>query len=97
MQVQVQAAGLTPGPHGWHIHSGGCGNPGAVVVPLSAIGTEAGIDDPIVAGADGTAAQDAIIPAARLTRAQVQSGEYSLHIHLTDGPDPGASIACANI
>jgi hypothetical protein len=96
MQVQVQATGLTPGAHGWHIHSGGCDNPGEVVVPFTEIGTQPGIDDPIVAGSDGAAADDAIVPPARLTREQVQAGEYSLHIHNTDGPDPGPGIACAD-
>ena len=97
MQVQVEAAGLTPGPHGWHIHSGGCRNPGAVVVALSAIGDQPGIDEPIVAGADGTAAEDAVVPASSLTEAQVRAGEYSLHIHNTAGADPGRSIACAEL
>ncbi|MEX2584331.1 MAG: hypothetical protein WD766_13765, partial [Gemmatimonadota bacterium] len=74
MQVQVEAAGLTPGPHGWHIHNGQCASPGGVVVPLSAIGAQPGIDEPLVAGDDGAAAEDAIVPASLLSRAQVEAG-----------------------
>ena len=97
MQVQVDVRGLTPGPHAWHIHTGGCRNPGGIVVPFTPIGAQAGIDEPLTAGENGQVTQDAIIPAELLTPAQVQAGEYSLHVHNSAGANPGRSIGCAEM
>lgn len=97
MQLEVSVDGLTPGPHAWHVHVGGCGNPGAVVVPFTTIGGQPGLGQPLVASETGEATGEGRIPAARLTRQQIESGEFSLHIHNHDGPNPGRSIACADL
>ncbi len=97
MQAQVFVTGLTPGPKGWHIHNGGCGNPGPVVVPITPIGAQVGVGEPIVPGPDGTASAVAIIPGTSLSRQQFEAGQFSLHIHNAAGPSPGPSIACASL
>lgn len=97
LHVQLEANGLPPGPHAWHIHSGTCANPGSVLVPFTSIGQMEGLDAPVVAGADGRAAEDAHVPGNLLTREQLTAGSYSLHIHAQAGTNPGSSIACATL
>jgi hypothetical protein len=96
-QIAVQAAGLSAGPHAWHIHSGTCAQPGGVVLAFTTIGSNQGIDDPLVAGANGAASEDAMIPADRLSRAQLQSTPYIVNIHSGSGDRPGGAVACANL
>lgn len=97
MQVQVEATGLPSGSHSWHIHSGTCAQPGGVVVAFTTIGQNEGLDEPIVADAQGRAAEDARVPANRLTRQQITSGSYIVNIHARSGPNPGPTIACADL
>lgn len=97
MQIQVEADGLTPGPHAWHIHTGSCDNIGGIVVPFTPIGAREGIDEPLTASTEGEAAEDALIPASLLSQQQLAAGPYSLNIHNAAGANPGPSVACANL
>jgi Cu/Zn superoxide dismutase len=94
--IQVAATGLPPGPHAWHIHTGTCAQAGGVVLAFTTAGQNQGIDNPIVAGADGRGAEDADIPANRMTQQQLTGSPHALHIHANVTP-PGASIACADL
>lgn len=95
MQVQVEVRGIAPGQHAWHIHSGSCAQPGGIVVPFTAAGQMAALDDPIEVGANGAGEEDARIPAERLSRQQIESGDYALNIHAN--PSGGAPVACADL
>lgn len=97
MQIQVEADGLTPGPHAWHIHTGSCDNVGGIAVPFTTIGAREGIDEPIMASAEGEAAEDALIPPSLLSQEQLAAGSYSLNIHNAAGANPGPTVACANL
>lgn len=97
MQVQVEATGLPPGPHAWHIHTGTCAQPGSVVVPFTPIGQREGIDEAITAAADGRATEDAVIPGALLTRQQLTASPHIVNIHAQGGASPGPGIACAEL
>ena len=97
MQIQVEATGLPPGPHAWHIHTGTCAQPGAVVVPFTTIGQREGIDEAITAEADGRATEDALIPGALMTRQQLTASPHIVNIHAQGGANPGAGIACADL
>lgn len=55
IQVQVEATGLPPGPHAWHIHAGSCAQQGAVVVPFTPTRQMEGLDEDIRADANGEA------------------------------------------
>lgn len=95
MQVQVDVSGIAPGAHAWHIHTGTCAQMGGIFLPFTTAGSNAGIDDPIEVGADGRGEEDANIPAARLTRQQLEAGDYALNIHANATGGPG--VACANL
>ena len=96
IHIQVDATGLPPGPHAWHIHSGTCATTGGIVLAFTTAGQNQGIDDPIDAGADGRGAEDAHIPANRMTQQQLTGSPHALHIHANVTP-PGQSIACADL
>jgi Cu/Zn superoxide dismutase len=94
-QIRVTLNGLTPGDHAWHIHNAPCGQDGPVVYPFTATADMEGHDDPITAGADGTATATATVPGDRLMRSDLRNGQYSLHVHENDGTDHGPTVACA--
>jgi Cu/Zn superoxide dismutase len=96
IHIQVAATGLPAGPHAWHIHSGTCAMAGGIVLAFTTAGQNQGIDNPIVAAADGRGAEDADIPANRMTQQQLTASPHALHIHANVTP-PGASIACADL
>lgn len=96
IHIQVEATGLPPGFHAWHIHSGTCANSGGIVLAFTTAGQNQGIDDPIEAGMDGRAAEDAHIPSDRMTQQQLTGSPHALHIHANVSP-PGESIACADL
>lgn len=95
LHIQVEVAGIAPGQHAWHIHSGTCAQMGGIVVPFTTAGPNTGIDEPIEVAANGRGEEDAHIPAARLTRQQLEGGDYALNIHANPGGGPG--VACANL
>ena len=95
MQVQVDVAGIAPGGHAWHIHSGTCAQLGGIVVPFTTAGQNQGIDTPIEVGANGRGEADARIPADRLSRQQIEGGDYAPNIHAN--PNGGPGVACANL
>jgi hypothetical protein len=69
---------------------------GGIALAFTTAGPNQGIDSPIVAAADGSAAEDAPIPAARLSRQQILATPHALQIHAAVSP-PGAGIACADL
>lgn len=95
MQVQVDVSGISPGGHAWHIHSGTCAQLGGIVVPFTTAGPNQGLDTPIEVSAGGRGEADARIPAERLSRQQVEGGDYALNIHANATGGPG--VACANL
>lgn len=97
MQIQVEATGLPPGEHAWHIHSGSCAQPGEIVVPFTSVGQMRGVDEPIEIEANGRGEESAPIPGSLLTEARLRSSAYSVHIHAQPGMNPGARIACADL
>jgi hypothetical protein len=97
MQILAQVQGLSAGEHAWHIHSGPCGQKAPVVVPFTPTKEKPGLDEPIRAEAVGAAEESARIPADQLTRQQLQTGQYSVHVHVQSGPDHGPTVACADL
>lgn len=96
IHIQVEATGLPPGFHAWHIHSGTCASSGGIVLAFTTAGQNQGIDDPIEADANGRAAEDAHIPSDRMTQQRLLATPHALHIHANVSP-PGQSIACADL
>ncbi|HEY7529106.1 MAG TPA: CHRD domain-containing protein [Gemmatimonadota bacterium] len=97
LEARVRVTGLTPGEHAWHIHSAACGAEAPVVVAFTSTKELEGTAGPLDAGSDGVAQGSGEIPADRLTRQQIESGSYSVHVHAKGGVDHGPSVACANI
>jgi Cu/Zn superoxide dismutase len=97
MQLNVDLMGLTPGEHAWHIHSVPCGREGPVVVAITATPEQQGIGQPLMAGADGHAMGSVTVTPNKLSVEQLQTGQYSLHVHERGGTDHGATAACANL
>lgn len=95
MQVQVDVSGISPGAHAWHIHSGTCAQLGGIVVPFTTAGPNQGIDEAIQVAANGRGEADARLPADRLSRQQIENGDYALNIHANATGGPG--VACANL
>lgn len=97
LEAQVRVEGLSEGEHAWHIHSAGCGQKAPVVVPFTSTAEKEGVGGPLEAGADGVAEGSAEIPAEQLSRQQIESGSYSVHVHAKGGVDHGPTVACANL
>lgn len=93
--LEIDAVGLPPGPHAWHIHQGTCGASGEVEIPLSSTAEMEGSTGPLEAGDDGVAQTDVEIP--DLMPSAVGAEEHSLHIHERPGVEHGPTIACATI
>ena len=94
----MNLTGVPEGEHAWHIHQGACGTKDApVVVPFTATKDKPGIGSPLVAAAGGSTTAEVTVPSSVLTTQQLQSGDYSLHVHQKSGTDHGPSIACANL
>ena len=96
-RLAVQIEGLSPGQHAWHIHSGQCGEKAPVVVPLTATAEDPGLAKPLTPGEGGVAEGNVTVPHGKLSLDQLQSGEYSLHVHERGGVDHGPTVACANL
>jgi Cu/Zn superoxide dismutase len=96
-QVTAQFSGLTPGEHAWHIHAAPCGEEGPVVVAFTPTADMEGIAEAVVAGDDGNAMATASIPPDLLPLDQIDSGQYSVHVHEQGGVDHGPTVACANL
>ncbi|MGH7459862.1 MAG: hypothetical protein ACREMA_02390 [Longimicrobiales bacterium] len=95
-RVSVNLTNVPEGEHAWHIHQGACSAKDApVVVPFTAAKDKPGIASPLVAAAGGTVTAEATVPGSLLTTQQLQSADYSLHVHQKAGTDHGPSIACA--
>ena len=97
MEVKARVEGLTEGEHAWHIHSAPCGQEAPVVVPFTSTQQKEGIGAPLEAGSDGTAEGSVDVPPDELTRQQVGTGAYSVHVHAKGGIDHGPTVACANL
>jgi hypothetical protein len=95
MQIQVEANGLPPGGHAWHIHTGTCQQPGGIVVPFTPVGQREGLDEPITADANGRATEDAPIPGSMLTQETLAATPHVVNIHANPGASPGGAVACA--
>ena len=95
MQIQVEANGLPAGGHAWHIHTGTCQQPGAIVVPFTPVGQREGLDEPITADANGRATEDGPIPSSMLTQEQMAANPHIVNIHANPGASPGGAVACA--
>ncbi len=97
-RVNARFQNVPEGEHAWHIHQGACASKDApVVVAFTPAGDKPGIASPIMAGTDGNVMAEASVPSNLLSVQQLQSGEYSLHVHQKGGTDHGPSIACANL
>ena len=92
-RIHVELAGLTPGPHAWHIHGGPCDVDAPVEVPISTPAGEEQLADPLEAGPDGRVTAEVRVPA--LSQLWVEAGAYSVHVHERAGTDHGATVACA--
>lgn len=93
MKLAVQIAGLSPGPHAWHIHDAPCGEEGAVVIPFSDTEEIEGIGEPLEADEAGVAVDTVDVPP--LDRVWVRAGGLSVHVHARPGVDHGPTVACA--
>lgn len=93
--LTIEALGLPPGNHAWHIHQGACGSSGPVQIPLSSTADMEGITGPLEVSDEGDA--DAEVELDALPRSAVGAGQHSLHIHVEEGIDHGPTIACATI
>ena len=93
--LEVDAVGLPPGGHAWHIHQGACGASGEIQIPLSATAEMEGITGPLEVGDDGVAQTEVEI--AELQSSTVGAQQQSLHIHEGGEAEPGPTIACATI
>lgn len=89
--------GLTPGEHAWHIHSGTCDQNGPVKVAITSTAQQHGIGRSLDANRNGEAMGSVTVPGSDLTLAQLESGQYSLHIHQHGGVNPGPTVACADL
>ncbi|MCI0436578.1 MAG: CHRD domain-containing protein [Gemmatimonadetes bacterium] len=96
-RIRVQLVGLATGEHAWHIHGAACGSEGPIVVAITGTAEDQGIGEAIVADDSGAATATVTVPAYLLTREQLRSGSYSLHVHAQGGPAPGESVACADL
>jgi hypothetical protein len=96
-EISAEFDGLTPGEHAWHIHQGTCAAPGDIVVALTGTETMTGIADPLEANDEGEASATVSIPAANLTPASIETGQYSLHVHQGGPAAAGASVICADL
>ncbi len=99
MQIQVEVQNIPAGAHAWHIHSAFCSDLSApIVVPFTATASSDGLTAPIeVSDPVMPVVASALIPADRLSQAQLDAGAYSLHIHQNAGVEHGPTIACANL
>lgn len=93
--VQVEADGLTPGPHAWRLYNAGCEGGGTEVVAFDQ--GMAGMGVTLEANREGEATAIARIPATAVSREQIEAGSYSVRIHNGGGGMPGPAIACAEI
>ena len=96
-QAEARVEGLSEGEHAWHVHSAPCGQKGPVVVAFTPTKEMEGTSGALDAGSDGVAEGTAEIPADQLSRQQIESGAYSIHVHAQGGVDHGPTVACANI
>jgi Cu/Zn superoxide dismutase len=96
-EISAEFDGLTPGEHAWHIHQGTCAAPGDIIVALTDTETMTGIADPLEANDEGAASATVSVPAANLTPASIETGQYSLHVHEGGPAAPGASVICADL
>lgn len=95
LSIVLDARGLPPGEHAWHIHAGPCAASTDVVIALSATADQEAIVGPLTV--DQTGAVNRTAEVAPLTRSMVGGQRHSLHIHAMSGVDHGPSIACATI
>lgn len=93
--LQIDAVGLPPGEHAWHIHQGSCGTSHAVAIALSPTAEMEGITGPLEVGDDGAAQEELEVP--ELMPSTVGAERHSLHVHERPGTDHGPTIACATI
>lgn len=96
-RVEVTLNGLSQGEHAWHIHSAPCGQQAPVVVAFTPTADQQGLAQPLTADQTGATQGQATVPADQLTLDQLQSGQYSLHVHTQGGVDHGPTVACANL
>ena len=108
LSLSLEATGLPPGDHAWHIHRGPCGSSADVVIALSATdemeaalrirrgeSEMAAVVGPLEVEDDGSVEETVEVPG--LSREMIGRGGYSLHIHQRPGTDHGPSIACASL
>lgn len=93
--LRVRLAGLTPGDHAWHVHSGPCGTPAPVQIALTSTADMEGLTNPLIADAGGEASAEVAVPA--LQDLMLGQGRYSLHVHASGGVDHGGTVACADL
>ena len=96
--IQVAIQGLSQGEHAWHIHDAPCGETGSIALALTPTQDREGLADPI----QGTQGQDearasATVPASEMALQQLETGQYSLHVHERGGVDHGPTVACADL
>jgi hypothetical protein len=104
MQLEVRLEGLTPGAeHGWHFMMGRCDEEGTLVVGVSpgAEGVSArrtgAVAQPLSAGADGVAAQTALLPTAQVAAQELELRPYSVRVFDGLAPEPARMVACADL
>jgi Cu/Zn superoxide dismutase len=95
LELVVRGRGLSPGEHGWHVHSGPCGTSGPVRIALSETADAGGITGPIDVNDEGEFKETVEVP--ELNRTMVGTQEHSLHIHRNPGANHGPTVACATI
>jgi Cu/Zn superoxide dismutase len=96
-RLEVEIEGLSEGPHAWHIHDGPCGETAGIAVALTTTQDAEGITQPLNATAGAPASGTVTVAADRLTLDQLETGEYSLHVHAQGGTDHGPTVACADL
>lgn len=97
-RLEVVMDGITAGAHAWHIHSGACARAHApIAVPFTRTEAEKGLAHPLSADAGASARALVSVPANELPLDSLETGEYSLRVHLGSGVDPGPPVACADL
>lgn len=95
LELVVRGAGLPPGDHAWHVHTGPCGTAGPVRIALSETAEADGITGPIDVDDQGEFEETVEVP--ELNRTMVGTQAHSLHIHRNAGANHGPTVACATI
>jgi Cu/Zn superoxide dismutase len=97
-RLEVTLDGLQQGEHAWHIHSGPCGEEAPVAVAITSTGDQQGLGQPLNVTSEGSSVRSEVeVPADELTIEQLQSGQYSVHVHQNGGVDHGPTVACADL